>query len=303
MPAEGQATHVAPVEPSETVPIAAIIPTYDRGNAVLLTLKRIFACRPVPAEIWVHIDGGDTRLAAMVAQRFPSIHVLTSPLRLGPGGGRARCLQLCTMAYAASFDDDSFPFDADFFAIAYELLNNNPEAAIVAATIWHRGEAAMPRVQRLTRRVDYTGCGHVIRLSAYRDIRGYLPRPVAYGMEENDIALQFFAAGWTILESRQLRVFHDTELAHHNSADIVAGTAANVALFAFLNYPIALWSWGLIQLANFSAYCIGAGRSRGLAAGFLRIPADCYRHRALRRPFPLRTIVKYLWLRRRGSFS
>jgi GT2 family glycosyltransferase len=281
-----------------SVPIAVVIPTFNRGDAVLLTLKRVFACRPTPAEVWVHIDGGDDRLAASLARQYPAVRVLASPARLGPGGGRDRCLKACSTPYAVSFDDDSYPFDPDFFAVAFELLNENPQAAIINASIWHRHQPVKPREARLTRCVSYTGCGHAIRLSAYRDIRGYLPRPVAYGMEESDIALQLFAAGWTMLESGQLRVFHDTELRHHDSAEIVAGTAANVALFVFLNYPVLLWSWGLVQLGNFVGYCLRAGRSGGLLSGLSRIPADCYRHRAYRQPVALSTVVKFLRLRR-----
>ncbi|HEY0302420.1 MAG TPA: hypothetical protein VGC36_13835, partial [Rhizomicrobium sp.] len=242
----------------------------------------------------------DGRLAALLAERFPAVHVLTSPVRLGPGGGRARCLKACTLAYAVSFDDDSHPFDSDFFATAHAALTGNPDAAIVAATIWHRKEPARPRTASLTPRVDFTGCGHVIRLSAYRGVRGYLPRPVAYGMEESDLALQLFAAGWTIMESGELRVFHDTDLKHHDSAEIVAGTLGNVALFAFLNYPMALWGWGLVQVVKYAFYCLRVGRTGGVATGLWRIAADCYRHRALRRPLSAATVVKYLWRRRQG---
>jgi len=285
----------------EAVPVSVIIPTYGRGDAVLQTLKRVYACRPMPAEVWVHIDGGDDRLAALLTREYPAVHVLASAVRLGPGGGRDRCLKVCTAPYAVSFDDDSYPFDADFFAVAFELLNDNPRAAVVNAGIWHRNQPVRPRTARLTPCVTFTGCGHIIRLSAYRGVRGYLPRPVAYGMEEGDLALQLFAADWTMLESEQLRVFHDTELRHHDSPEIVAGTAANVALFAFLNYPIVLWSWGLIQLGNFIGYCLCAGRRNGLLDGLLRIPGDCYRHRAYRRPVALATAIRFLRLRRSAS--
>jgi GT2 family glycosyltransferase len=281
-----------------SMPVAVIIPTYDRGDAVLQTLRRIAECTPGPAEIWVHIDVSDGRLEAILARDYPQVRVLTSPLRLGPGGGRDRCLKACTTPYAVSFDDDSYPVDADFFAVVADLFDRYPDAAILAARTWERHQVAKPRNAQLVPVADFLGCGYAIRLIAYRKTRGYLPRPVAYGMEESDIALQVFAAGWTILESADLRVLHDTDGSHRASPDIVAGSLSNIALFAFLNYPVALWGWGILQLMNYAAYCLRTGRAGGLFKGLLQIPRDSYRHRAARRPLALSAVVRFLRLRR-----
>lgn len=283
---------------NDVAPVAVVIPTFGRGDAVLRTLARISECRPRPAEIWVHVDGGDAALERNLTAQYPAVRILTSPQRLGPGGGRHRCLAACGTPYAVSFDDDSWPVDDDFFAVVTRLFEANPRAAIIGAAIWHRHENDVPRAATLTRRAWFTGCGHAIRLPAFAGIRGYLPRPVAYGLEENDIALQLFSSGWDIYESGELRVFHDTELRHHESPEITAGTAANIALFAFLNYPVVLWGWGALQLANFARYCLGAGRRRGLLEGLMRVPADCYRNRRHRRPVALPTLIRFLRLRR-----
>jgi glycosyltransferase involved in cell wall biosynthesis len=283
---------------SDTAPVAVVIPTYRRGDAVLRTLRRVTACSPQPAEVWVHIDASDGRLELSLAREFPQVRILTSPVRLGPGGGRHRCLKACTTPYAVSFDDDSWPLDLDFFAVVVELLNEHPEAAIIAASIVDRHQAAPPRGKTLTPGISYVGCGHAIRLAAYGHTRGYLPRPVAYGMEETDIALQLFAGGWRIFASADLRVVHDTDGRHRDAPEIVAASLSNVALFAFLNYPVALWGWGVLQVLNYAAYCLRNGKSAGLIGGFLRIPGDCYRHRMHRRPLPFSTVVEFLRRRR-----
>ena len=94
---------------TNTIPIAVIIPTYNRGLAVISVLNKIQECDPKPVEIWIHIDLSDGRLEDELAKRFPDIRILTSSIRLGPGGGRHRCLLACTTPYAVSFDDDSYP--------------------------------------------------------------------------------------------------------------------------------------------------------------------------------------------------
>src|SRR5262249_17853871 len=82
------------------VPVAVFIPTYNRGRAVLSVLDKIQMCDPQPGEIWVHIDLDDGLLEKEIHARFPRVHILTSKSRVGPGGGRHRCLEACELPYA-----------------------------------------------------------------------------------------------------------------------------------------------------------------------------------------------------------
>jgi GT2 family glycosyltransferase len=285
---------------TDTVPVAVVIPTYNRGLAIFSTLRRIYACDPRPMEVLVHIDAADGTLEAEIAKQYPEVRVLTSLIRLGPGGGRHRCLLACKAPYAASFDDDSYPVDNDFFYRVQQLFSQHPRAAVIAAIIWQRGEVARARKDDLVRVPSYVGCGYAVRLAAYRKIRGSLPRPVPYGMEETDVALQLFAGGWHIYEVGALRVFHDTDLSHHQSPEIISGVVTNVGLFAFLNYPVIAWGWGVLQLVNIVVFSVRTGRIKGLCAGILHIPAECYRNRRYRNPITWKTLRKFLRFRRTG---
>ena len=269
--------------------------------AVLSVLDKIQKCDPTPAEIWVHIDLGNGVLEEELSRRFPSVRVLTSPVRLGPGGGRDRCLLSCNMSYAVSFDDDSYPVDPDFFGRVERLFAEYPHAAIFGASIWHRHEPEKARIENAIRVPSFIGCGHAIRLSAYRGVRGYLPRPRAYGMEESDLSLQLFAAGWQIYEVGDLRVFHDTDLEHHRSAEVTSGAVTNVGLYAFLHYPLIVWGLGLVQVANKVAYCIRMGRIGGICSGLLLIGVECFRYRRYRKPIAWQTLKRFLRFRRTGS--
>jgi len=277
-----------------------IIPTYNRGVAVCSILEKIQKCDPKPAEIWVHIDLADGILERELNRRFPKVGILTSPRRLGPGGGRHRCLQACTTPYAVSFDDDSYPIDTDFFSSVELLFSENPRVAIFGASIWHRHEPAKDRTEGLVSSPSYIGCGYAIRLAAYRQVRGYLPRPVPYGMEENDLSLQLFGADWHIYESGSLRVFHDTDLKHHNSPEITSGTITNVGVCAFLHYPVVGWGWGLLQVANIVLCSIRKGRIRGILSGIHNIPGDCYRSRRYRKPIAWHLLRRFIHFRRTG---
>jgi hypothetical protein len=204
------------------------------------------------------------------------------------------------MPYAVSFDDDSYPVDTDFFARFERLFSDYPKAAIFAASIWHRREPEKERTESLVRIPSHVGCGYAVRLAAYREVRGCLPRPIPYRMEESDLSIQLFAAGWQIYEAGELRVFHDTDLTHRESPEITSGTITNVGLCAFLHYPIIGWGWGLAQVANIVVDSIRRRRLRGICSGLLRIPGDCYRNRRYRKPIDWRTLRLFLDFRRTG---
>jgi hypothetical protein len=119
-------------------------------------------------------------------------------------------------------------------------------------------------------------------------------------MEESDLSLQLFAANWQIYAAGNLRVFHDTDLKHHQTPEINSGVIANVGLYAFLHYPFIGWGWGVAQLANVVTYAIRMGRLHGICSGILRIPADCYRNRHYRRPIGWRTLRRFLRFRKIG---
>src|SRR4051812_43326187 len=123
----------------QTAPVAVVIPTYNRGAAIFSALERIKACEPGPAEIWIHIDLSDGALEHELSIKYPDVSVLTSASRIGPGGGRHQCLLKCRSPYAASFDDDSFPIDVDFFETVCRLFLENPRAGILGARVQHRG--------------------------------------------------------------------------------------------------------------------------------------------------------------------
>jgi GT2 family glycosyltransferase len=274
------------VAPSQEgrAPVSVIIPTYGRGTAIIKVLERIAVCRPSPAKIIVHLDAPADNALAEISRLFPDIIVLSSDTRLGPGGGRHRALMACDTPFAVSFDDDSYPIDQQFFSEVERLFVQNEDVALLAAQIWHRNEDVPELSDWMYDRPSFVGCGFAIRVEAYRQIRGYLPRPVAYGVEETDVSLQLFAARQRICQVGALRVFHDTDLKHHSSAVITAASITNLALYAFLHYPVSRLGWGVLQVANRVRFLASRRRFRGIIAGFLAIPLDCYRFRQYRDP-------------------
>jgi len=270
------------------------IPTYRRGMRLAETLQRIAVCDPPPAEVIAFIDQPDGDVAAKLAVEFPGIRLLSSATAVGPGGGRHRCLQVATQPFFVSFDDDSWPLDRDFFAEVIRMFERHPRVAVLAASIYFPSGLILPRASEERVVAEYTGCGYALRVEAYRETAGHVDRSCAYGIEEVDLSMQLYALDWQILQCRSLRVFHDTRLSHHSRADVVACTVQNVALRAFLRYPVSLWPRAMLQLGNAVVDAMRRGRFSGLLAGLSGIPGTLRHYANQRRQLPAAKIRSYL---------
>jgi GT2 family glycosyltransferase len=284
-----------------TVPVTAIVTAYRRVDRLLETLKVLRGCDPRPAEILVHVDAGERVCAAAVEREFPDVPVLVSTGHLGPGGGRNRLVSAARHDLIASFDDDSYPIDRDYFSRLMDVFQQFPEAWVVGAQVFHLHQAVEPETPAAVWVADFIGCGCAYRRARYLETGGYVPLPTAYGMEEVDLSLRLHARGGRVLQSGRLRVFHDTDLSHHADPQVTAASIVNLALLTYLRYPLPMWAIGAAQCANRIQWLVRHGRRRGVLSGLAAIPATLARYRGQRRPLPWRSVRSFLALRRRTS--
>lgn len=279
--------------------VTAVVTGYRRVDALLKTVQILKECVPPPAEILVHIDGGAQAAATAVRERFPDVQVLVSAANVGPGGGRNRLVASASNEIIASFDDDSYPIDRDHFERVRQIFADHPDAWVVDARLFHRHQPIEPTNASEIWVADFSGCSCAYRRSRYLATGGYVPLPIAYGMEEVDFGLRLHALGGRVLRSGRIRVFHDTDLSHHEDPAITSASIVNLALLAYLRYPLSMWTIGLAQCANRVQWLLRNGRSRGVLSGILRIPSAITTHLAERRPLPSRSVRSFLTLRRR----
>ena len=280
-------------------PVTAIVTAHRRIEQLFVTLEKLRACIPPPAEIIVHVDGGNDACATAVRDRYPAIGVIVSRTHIGPGGGRNHLVQAAGQPLIASFDDDSYPIDGDFFARVSALFVEFPDAWVVAAHVYHVNERIVPPQRIAEWAADFTGCGCAYRRDRYLEVGGYVPLPDAYNMEEVDFALRLHAKGKKVLGTPWLRVFHDTDRARHADPAVTAASIANLALLAFLRYPIHLWTIGAAQCANRIQWLLRNGRHRGVLTGLANIPSRLWSNRHRRQPLPSAAVLSYFALRRR----
>ncbi len=284
--------------------ITATIPTYHRTDKLLDTLEQILACSPSPDEIIVHIDNND-QITKQALENSPlgsrsEIRMMMSTNHVGPGGGRNRAIAAAKNAIVASFDDDSYPIDSDYFARLMQLFDAFPTAAVIGSAIYHQNEPIPDDRPVAAWVADFIGCGCAYRKSAFLQTTGYVPLAVAYDMEETDLSLRLHDMGWRILHSPWLRVFHNTALQHHQTPQITAASITNRALLTYLRYPAAFWWLGLAQCCSRIAWLMRHQRLAGIIDGLTSIPGVLYHHQHYRQIVHSATLKSYFNLRRQG---
>jgi GT2 family glycosyltransferase len=278
--------------------ISAIVTAYDRIEQTLATLRVIQNCAPAPDEILVHVDANQIACENAIREAFPDVHVLRSQEQVGPGGGRNKLVAAAQYEFVASFDDDSYPIDSDYFSRALRMFEKFPEASLICAALYHAGESIGLDTQSGQWTADFSGGACIYRRKAFLDVGGYVPLPVAYGMEEVDLAIRLHSRGGKILTTPWLRVFHNTDLKHHAEPRVTAGSIANLALLTYLRYPISLWGIGMGQCANRLLWLLRHGRRRGIVKGVTMIPAHVWQNHRYRAPVSKKVVRSYLALRR-----
>jgi glycosyltransferase involved in cell wall biosynthesis len=280
------------------VNISVIIPTYNRVDKLQVSLRRILACDPSPGEVIVHVDGGDTQTAVFVRSKFPEVRLIESAIRSGPGGGRNQLMAAASYPIVASFDDDSYPLDTDYFARLGMIFDEFPSVAVLGAAIFHQGEEIKPTDLSCRWVADFVGCGCAYRREAFLFTTGFVPLPIAYGMEEVDLAIRLHGSGRSILETRWLRVMHLTTRQHHLAPTITAAAVANLCLLTYLRYPITCWGIGFVQVVNRIWWLLRSKRWQGILAGLVQAPRLIRRYAVYRGTVSASALHSYLRLRR-----
>ncbi len=282
---------------TEPVPVSVVIPAWRRVAILRKTLSVIGKCDPPPAEVLVHVDGGEQEVLRMLEAEFPDVKVLSSETLLGPGGSRNRLIAAARHELVANFDDDSYPRHTDYFARVMDTSRRFPDAAMISAASM---ESEWRRSEYLNLSVT-SGCGCVFRKSWFGRTTGFVPLPIAYAMEEVDVSLQLHALGGQTVHDPYLRVLHDRVLPGTVDAVTNAHILANTALLPYLRYPQWLWVAGFYQVLRRVLYLLYHGWTEGLLDGIRMIPDHLVRYKAYRRNVTSPALLRWLMLKQHST--
>ena len=280
-----------------TVPVSVAIPCFGNEASLIEVLRRLSACDPLPQEVLLHLDGGwepqqDPALNCAIPMR-----VLRSSIKLGPGGGRDRLIREAACEVVCSFDDDSWPLDADYFAQAQAVMLAFPNVAVFSPAVYLREKPIMPRMAEASDSVAFEGSATVTRQSHYLQLPGYVPVPDAYGVEEVDVSLQTHAAGFQILTCPWMRAWHDRPYADYQHS--LVSWVRNEVLLSYLRYPLWMQPWGWLRAVRHIIRHSLPDRLSCLLQALASTPAHCQMYQGYVRRYRLREIWRHHYSPRR----
>ncbi|QDW18852.1 glycosyltransferase family 2 protein [Flavobacterium sp. KBS0721] len=223
-----------------------LITTKNRIKDLAFTLRKIQNLLDREDVICMICDDGSTDETYLFLQEnYPEIQLIKNDKSKGLIYSRNRLLNLVTTEYAISIDDDLHFITQNPLKIIEETFSQNSKVGILGFRIfWSLDEPETTISKDVSHRMkSFVGCGHVWRMSAWKDIANYPEWFVFYG-EENFASYQLFKKKWEIHYLPEVLVNHRVDvIARKNNADYSIRLQRSLQsgwYLYFLFYPISV---------------------------------------------------------------
>lgn len=185
-------------------------------------------------------DDGSADGTDGLRSKFPIVKWHRSVDSLGYMEARNQLMRATTADYYVSLDDDAWFLSDDEVTVAIDHLEANPKVAAVAFDILSpdRPGRALQSEPRPTSM--FTGCGHVLRISALREAGFYSLSPGSYGSEEKDLCLRLLDHEWDVHLLPGVHVWHDRTAVARDQDAQHRSSVCNDLTFALRRCPLPL---------------------------------------------------------------
>jgi GT2 family glycosyltransferase len=208
-------------------------------------------------------DDASTDATPELRARFPQVSWYRVEEKQGYLPARNKLMSETDAELYFSLDDDAWFIQGDEISQGVKLLTERPEVAAVAYDILSPDrpepvERSAPYATHM-----YIGCGHLLRLSAARELGYYTPSPGFYGSEEIDLCVQLLDRGHEILFTPGVHVWHEKATMSRDSSAQLSSKVCNDLVFAYRRcpFPVVLWFVPGKALSHFrSAFSYGTLR-------------------------------------------
>lgn len=231
------------------------IATRDRADELVKAIASAQAQSFGAARIAV-IDDASCDGTAALPPRFPDVAWQRRDRPQGHVRLRNDLMLTATQDYFVGLDDDAWFVADDALDLAIDYLERHPTVAAVAFDILSP-DRPDPKPRRPARAAAiFIGCGHALRLSAIRQVGGYIEAPGLYGSEEKDLCVRLIDAGYSIVTLPGVHVWHDKTPQARDLARQHRSGVCNDLVFETRRCPAALLApvlaWKLTRHLIFS---------------------------------------------------
>lgn len=184
------------------------IVTKDRASIVSKAISSALAQQNVRLRVCL-VDDGSQDGTDLLRTAFAPVDWVKWRTPKGYMEARNFMMDSSTEEFFVSLDDDAWFLANDEVELALSHLREHEKTAAVVFDILSPDR---PTAKKRTQPVAagmFIGCGHVLRLSAVREVGFYVPTPGVYGGEEKDLSLRLLDAGYQIYKLPGVHVWHD----------------------------------------------------------------------------------------------
>ncbi len=190
-------------------------------------------------------DDASTDSTPLLKTRFPSVSWDRSETTQGYLMARNKLMCETDAEFYFSLDDDAWFIKGDEISQGVALMNEVRETAALAYDILAPDRPEPVDRMKPLRTHLFIGCGHMLRISAVREVSYYTVNPGLYGAEESDLCVRLLDRGYEIFYLPGVHVWHEKSLRARKSDDQYSSAVCNDLAFALRRCPFPLILAGL----------------------------------------------------------
>ncbi|HEX8709554.1 MAG TPA: glycosyltransferase [Pyrinomonadaceae bacterium] len=218
------------------------ITTRDRASILPQAIESALRQDYADKEVAVFDDASRDETQAL-RERFPQVRWYRVEEPQGYLPARNRMMRETDAALYFSLDDDAWFIEGDELSRGVRVLRERPEIAALAYDILspdkpERRERSAPRKTHM-----FIGCGHLLRLSAVREVNYYTPSPGFYGGEEKDLCVQLLDRSHEVMFLPGVHVWHDKAMEARDLKAQHRSGVCNDLVFALRRCPAPMLFW------------------------------------------------------------
>ncbi|MEL1252657.1 glycosyltransferase [Flavobacterium sp. DGU38] len=191
-----------------------LITTKNRIQDLSFTLNKIQYLLDREDVVCLICDDGSTDgTFEYIQNNFPQIQLIKNFKSKGLIYSRNRLLDLVVSEFAISIDDDLHFITQNPLGSIETAFRKNPKIGLIGFRIyWNLNEPEITKSYAVSHRMkSFVGCGHVWRMSVWREIPDYPEWFVFYG-EEDFASYQLFKKNWEIHYLPEVLVNHRVDI-------------------------------------------------------------------------------------------
>lgn len=278
--------------------VAITIITRNRAAVLPRAIESALAQDYAAREIWVLDDASEDETPSLAA-RYPGVRWQRSERRMGIPAARNRLMQTCGADLVVGLDDDAWFLEPDAISTGVAAMAADPRIGALAFDVVAPGRTLRHGRGEPQPWHAFQGCGHMLRMSAVREVGMYASTHGWYGAEEKDLSLRLLDAGHEIALLPGVHVWHDKSAIARDVPAQHASGVCNDMIFTFRRAPASVLAWLVpAKAASHIGFSLRHGLLRPCLEGLAKFAAYLPRIRASLRPVRMSTWREY---RRRAS--